>query len=140
MRWASVVIVAVAAHVVIVIVPLAGWTACEAHLGIRAIEAPRALVVRRLRPACGRPASSVRRRPRAQSVRSLIRRGSDQQEIGREPMRPGPCPPLRGTPGGVRAAAPVKTQQDVIVAVEDRYAPRRCQMLGCSILQDAAIA
>src|SRR5215831_8900927 len=48
MRWASVVIVAVAAHVVIVIVPLAGWTACEAHLGIRAIEAPRALVLRRL--------------------------------------------------------------------------------------------
>src|SRR5262245_19744532 len=48
MRWASVVMVAVAAHVVIVIVLLAGWAACEAHLGIRDIEAPRALVVRRL--------------------------------------------------------------------------------------------
>src|SRR5262245_19437739 len=48
MRWASVVMVAVAAHVVIVIVPLAGWAACEARLRIRAIEAPRALVVRRL--------------------------------------------------------------------------------------------
>jgi hypothetical protein len=29
-------------------------------------------------------------------------------------------------PGGVGAAAPVKTQQDVIVAIEDRHTPRRC--------------
>src|SRR5215467_6059122 len=34
--------------------------------------------------------------------------------------------PFEERPGCVRAAAPVKTQQDVIVAVEDRYAPRRC--------------
>ena len=35
-------------------------------------------------------------------------------------------------PGGVRAAAPVKTQQDVIVAIEDRHAPRRCHQ-KCSV-------
>jgi hypothetical protein len=36
--------------------------------------------------------------------------------------------------GRVRAAAPVKTQQDVIVAVEDRYAPRRCHQ-RCSVAE-----
>src|SRR5215471_18533347 len=36
--------------------------------------------------------------------------------------------------GRVRAAAPVKTQQDVIVAVEDRYAPRRCHQ-SCSVAE-----
>src|SRR5262249_5885274 len=40
--------------------------------------------------------------------------------------------PFEERPGCVRAAAPVKTQQDVIVAVEDRYAPRRCHQ-RCSV-------
>src|SRR3984893_17796525 len=36
------------------------------------------------------------------------------------------APSFEECPGGVCAAAPVKTQQDVVVAVEDRHAPRRC--------------
>src|SRR6266436_3711176 len=37
-------------------------------------------------------------------------------------------------PGRVRAAAPVKTQQNVIMAVEDRHAPRRCHQ-RCSVAE-----
>src|SRR5713101_4185285 len=37
-------------------------------------------------------------------------------------------------PGRVGAAAPVKTQQNVIMAVEDRHAPRRCHQ-RCSVAE-----
>jgi len=76
--------VAVAAHVVIVIVLLAGWAACEAHQGHRSSASarrPASVILTR--------ATSIARPPATTRSLRVVATGADEinQEIDREPVR-----------------------------------------------------
>ena len=76
--------------------------------------------VSRRRFVVGAGCSIARRhenREQAPGKSSLTRHGKIQLALG---------PSFEECPGGVCSAAPVKTQQDVIVTVEDGHPPRRC--------------